>query len=185
VRESALTAALAQDVDAAFESLVILHQDRLYGLARHLLGDAHAAEEAAQDAFVRAYRALKGYPRERIRALMLRPWLYRILTNVVRNRVRGKRFALAPLERADGTPLELEDPAAERPEKLVERRETAHSLAAAVAELPDRLRLPVALRHIDGLPYAEIAAILGQPVGTVKANVHRGVARLRSMLEAV
>ncbi len=177
-----MTAALAADLDGAFEALVVRYQDRLFGCALHLLGDAGAAEEAAQDALVRAYRALARYAPERVRDLALRPWLYRILLNVVRNRVRGKRLVFTPLLRPDGTPLELADQPSGRPEEIVERADAASSLAAAVAALPDRLRTPLMLRHIDGLPYAEIAAILRQPVGTVKVYVHRGVSRLREVL---
>ncbi|TAM78380.1 sigma-70 family RNA polymerase sigma factor [bacterium] len=183
--ESRLLAALSTDLDGAFEALVSGYQDRLFGCAFRLLGDAGAAEEAAQDAFVRAYRALARYAPERVRALALRPWLYRILLNVVRNRVRGKHLVCTPLVRADGTPLELADQPSERPEEIVERADAACSLAAAVAALPDRLRTPLTLRHIDGLPYAEIAEILQQPVGTVKVYVHRGVGKLREVLSSV
>jgi len=183
VTETALVVALAADVDGTFEALVMRYQDRLYACAHHLLGDRHAAEEAAQDAFVRAYRALKTYSHERIAAMALRPWLYRILLNVVRNRVRGKRVAEAPLTRPDGSPLELPDTEpARRPEEAVMRRERTRTLADAVAALPDRLRAPLTLRHVDGLPYAEIAEILHQPIGTVKVYVHRGVRELRSLL---
>lgn len=183
--ESRLLAALSSDLDGAFEALVVRYQDRLFGCALHLLGDAGGAEEAAQDAFVRAYRALARYAPERVRALALRPWLYRILLNVVRNRVRGRRLIFTPLVRTDGTPLELADRPSERPEEIVERADAAHSLAAAIAALPDRLRTPLTLRHIDGLRYAEIAEILQQPVGTVKVYVHRGVGKLREMLSPV
>ncbi|TAM61058.1 sigma-70 family RNA polymerase sigma factor [bacterium] len=183
-RERTLLAALAADLDGAFETLVARYQHRLFGCAYHLLGDAGDAEEAAQDAFVRAYRALARYGPERIGALALRPWLYRILLNVVRNRVRRKSVPRVPLERHDGTPLELADRPWERPEAVVERAEAARGLAAAIAALPERLRSPLTLRHIDGLTYAEIAEILRQPLGTVKVYVHRGVGKLREALNA-
>src|SRR5262245_24210117 len=77
----ALAKRLARDLDGAFEALVIAHQDRLFTVARRLLGNAHDAEEVAQDAFVRAFRALEGYPAERIRELRLRPWLAAIVLN--------------------------------------------------------------------------------------------------------
>ena len=69
---------LAADLDAAFESLVRTFQDRLFSFALRLCGNREDAEEVAQDSFVRAYRALKTYPEERIRALSLQAWLYRI-----------------------------------------------------------------------------------------------------------
>jgi RNA polymerase sigma-70 factor (ECF subfamily) len=70
-----LVTALADDLDRAFDALVVAHQDRLYTIALRSLGDPGDAEEAAQDAFVRAYRALAGYESSRIRELRLRGWL--------------------------------------------------------------------------------------------------------------
>ena len=86
--DAALAARLARDVEAAFPSLVADHQDRLYTIALRLLGDRRDAEEVAQDALVRAFRAMRGYPRERIAGLRLRPWLASITVNLARNRRR-------------------------------------------------------------------------------------------------
>src|SRR6476646_533458 len=80
-----LTEALAADLDGAFEELVRAQQDRLYSLALRYSGNAADAEDLAQDAFVRAYRAMKRYDPERIRALDLRGWLTTILLNLCRN----------------------------------------------------------------------------------------------------
>ncbi len=82
-----LIAALADDLDGSFEALVLAHQDRLYSIALRMLGDPRDAEEAAQDAFVRAYRALAGYDAARIRELRLRPWLATIVLNLCRSRL--------------------------------------------------------------------------------------------------
>src|SRR5258706_574888 len=100
-----LSASLAHDLDAAFESLVWAYQDRLYAFAARMTGDHHDAEEIAQDAFVRAYRALAGYDRKRISALELRPWLYTIALNAVRNRKRGAKAVLVSLDGGDRRPL--------------------------------------------------------------------------------
>src|SRR5438270_12672553 len=86
--EQGLAERLATDLDGHFEHLVRTYQDRLYGFALRLTGSRQDAEESTQDAFVRAYRALQGYAEDRRRALRLRPWLYQITLNVVRNRVR-------------------------------------------------------------------------------------------------
>ena len=83
-----LTERLARDLDASFEALARAHADRCYSIALRTLGDPHDAEEVAQDALVRAYRALATYPADRIRALRLRPWLATIVLNLCRNRVR-------------------------------------------------------------------------------------------------
>src|SRR3972149_6128399 len=84
----ALLDRLAVDLDGAFAALVTAHQDRLYTISLRLLGDPRDAEETAQDAFVRAYRAMAVYDADRIRALRLRPWLASIVVNLSRNRRR-------------------------------------------------------------------------------------------------
>src|ERR687883_333910 len=89
--DATLAEGVAVDLDGHFEQLVLHYQGRLYGFALRLIGDPADAEECVQDAFVRAYRALRRYPSERRRALRLQAWLYRITLNVVRNNVRGPR----------------------------------------------------------------------------------------------
>src|SRR5258708_11089770 len=88
IDERSLSGLLAVDLDEHFEQVVRTYQDRLYSFALRLTGSRQDAEESTQDAFVRAYRALQHYPADRRRALRLRPWLYQITLNVVRNRVR-------------------------------------------------------------------------------------------------
>ncbi|MDQ2966360.1 MAG: RNA polymerase sigma factor, partial [Chloroflexota bacterium] len=91
---------LATDLDATFERLVLGHQDRLYTIALRLLGNPRDAEEVAQDALVRAYRALATYEPERIRDLRLRPWLATIAINLCRSHARRRTPVLVPLEPA-------------------------------------------------------------------------------------
>ncbi len=97
-----LLTTLARDLDTGFEALALAYQRRLYGLALRLTTSPPDAEEIAQDALVRAYRALATYPTERIEALSLRPWLYQIAVNVWRNRVRKARLREVSLEGDDG-----------------------------------------------------------------------------------
>lgn len=175
---SDLIAGLVNDLDGHFESLVLAYQDRLYRFARRLVGNSQDAEEIAQDAFVRAYRALAHYPAERIQNLTLRPWLYQICLNVVRNRVRRRTLQFVPLE------VELfGESDRERPERVVEAAEKTRELGTLLAALPLRYRAAVILRHIDELGITEIAAVLGQPEGTVKSNIHRGIQVLRQAME--
>jgi RNA polymerase sigma-70 factor (ECF subfamily) len=178
-----LTRTLSRDVDAHFEQLVVAFQDRIYAFALRLCGQPPDAEEIAQDTFVRAYRALVDYTPDRIEALALRPWLYQIALNVFRNSRRGRRLTLVPMVGADGEPvLDPEDDARERPEQQTETREIRATLAAALTALPTTYRVAVVLRHVEGLSYGEAATLLGQPVGTVKSNVHRGTKLLREKL---
>jgi RNA polymerase sigma factor (sigma-70 family) len=165
---------LAVGVDDGFESLVRGYQDRLFAFALALTGNGADAEEVAQDAFLRAHKALRKYEPERILELKLGGWLYRITLNVVRNRVRSRRLQLVPMDTAA-------EPADRRPgpEQEAERRELLAELAHAVSRLPAHQRDAVVLRHVRGLTYAEAAELLEQPEGTIRSNVHRGLAALR------
>ena len=185
--DARLASDLARDLDAAFERLVMAHQDRLFTIALRMLGDRGAAEEAAQDAFVRAYRALGGYESSRIRDIRLRPWLATIVLNLCRNHLvrRGQpRPGDRSLDADAALGLEPASPGSAAPTAIVEARDARDAWAARVLALPPAYRGPVVLRHIDGLSYPEVAAALGRPEGTVKAQVHRGTALLRAMLEA-
>ena len=176
---------LAADLDGSFESLVRTFQDRLFSFALRLCGNREDAEEVAQDSFVRAYRALKTYPAERIRALSLQAWLYRITLNVARNRWRGKTLRLVSFENggADGEAArhawEAPDDARQRPDSRLEQEQDRAGLASLVATLPERYRAAIILRYVEGLRLEEVATILKQPLGTAKSNVHRAVNLLR------
>ena len=170
-----LAARLATHLDAAFETLVLAHQDRLFTIALRTGGNHHDAEELVQDAFIRAYRALAGWPADRIREVRIRGWLTTILLNAGRNRARVQRVATSELAFDSGA-----EPAADP----LARRDERATWALLLAGLSPAQRTAVVLRHVDGLSYAEIAAVLGRPEGTVKAHVHRGLAGLRTALLA-
>jgi RNA polymerase sigma-70 factor, ECF subfamily len=155
-----------------FDRMVHEHQDRVYALGLALTGNRHDAEEVAQDTFLRAYRALVTYPPDRIRELKQKAWLHRIALNVVRNRMRGVRPRLVELNGS-------EPDHSLGPEAGALLRLEMDALAVRVAALPARYRDAVVLRHVQELSYEEAADALGQPVGTVKANVHRGLKLLR------
>jgi len=179
--EQSLSAHLAVDLDGHFEQLVRTFQDRLYGFALRLTGSRQDAEECIQDALVRAYRALERYSEERRRALRLRPWLYQITLNVVRNRVRRPTLVTVSVDTPVGNGLAAHSD--EQPEHVAVATETQTQLANAIARLPKRYATAVVLRHVQGLSYAEAAEVLDQPVGTTKSDVHRGVRLLRLALE--
>ena len=128
---------------------------------------------------------MKTYPAERIRALSLQAWLYRITLNVARNRWRGKRVRLVSLENggADGEAArrawEAPDAAERRPDSRLEGEQDRAGLASLVATLPERYRAALILRYVEGLRLEEVATILKQPLGTAKSNVHRAVNLLR------
>jgi RNA polymerase sigma factor (sigma-70 family) len=174
---------LARDLDGSFEELVRGHERLVFGLALRVVGDRADAEEVAQDTFERAYHALAGYPAERVAAMRLRPWLARIALNLARNRLRRRPPPARPLEDGDGQTLAVAAPAAAEPAEVAERGQERDFWAGLLAGLPRPYREAVVLRHVEGLPYGEVAEVLGRPVGTVKTHVHRGVRQLRVMLE--
>jgi RNA polymerase sigma factor (sigma-70 family) len=169
-----LSAALAIDLDGAFEQVVLAHQDRLFSIALRLLGDPRDAEEVAQDAFVRAYRAIAGYPPERVRALALRGWLSTIVVNLARNRRQRRPASTAALDDSHS-----ETDARAVPHEAAALAEGDRHLASLLGQLPERYRVPVVLRHVVGLSFAEMSAALDRPEGTLKAQVHRGLTHLR------
>lgn len=186
--EAALAGALAADLDGNFEQLVDRFQDRLFGFALRVTGNRADAEEVAQDAFVRAYRAMKTYPRERLRELALKAWLYRVTWNVARNRFRRKGHPTVSLDAETGAgstaARETHDDPADRPDARLESKRARADIASLVARLPERYRAPIILRYVEGLKLEEVAAVLKQPVGTAKSNVHRGINALREALSS-
>ena len=146
---------------------------------------ATEAEDVAQDAFIRAYRALCAWGPDRIRALRLDAWLATIAVNVSRTRY-GRRRATAGRESLTFLD-ELDHPRAtptDAPDTRLARTEASSAWAVRLLALPARYREPIVLRHVDGLAYDEIALALERPEGTVKAQVHRGLALLRAVVAA-
>jgi RNA polymerase sigma-70 factor (ECF subfamily) len=178
--------AVSPGLERVIEELILTYQHAVYGFALRLAGNQQDAEEIAQDTFVRAYRALPGYSEEQRRTLKTRPWLLQIALNVFRNRVRTRRVPTQPLELDDDderAPLQFEGDWRERPDAQAEAGEQRRALAAQLGALPLHFRVAVVLRHVEGMAYGEIATVLDQPVGTVKAHVHRGTRLLRTALE--
>ena len=163
---------------SAYETLVHQHQGIAFRTAYLVTGTAADAEEAAQDAFVKAYRALG-----RFRAgAPFRPWLLRIVANEARNRRRsaGRRAGLA-LRLAE----EPSGDAAPSPEATVLDRERRELLLAGISRLREDDRLVIACRYFLDLSEDETAATLGWRRGTVKSRLSRALDRLREEVEDV
>jgi RNA polymerase sigma-70 factor (ECF subfamily) len=170
---------LARDVAAAFPDVIVAHQDGIYSGVLRMVPTRHDAEDITQETFIRAYRALLGYDPDRIGRLALRPWLWSIALNLCRNaaRDRSRRAVTVPLIDDDRATRDTVDVAAEGIEAVV-----AREWQQRLDSLTTSQRDAIVLRHVVGLPYAEIATALDRPVGTTKADVHRGLERLRSLL---
>jgi RNA polymerase sigma-70 factor (ECF subfamily) len=170
---------LAGDLESAFPEFLAHHQDLVYGIALRMTKRPADAEDLAQEAFIRAYRALAGYPPERVRQLRARGWLAAIVSNLGRNRSRRRQPATAGL---DVVPEAAADEAPQ-PDRVVEQREAARLWRARLDALPQRYRRAVELRHVSGLSYPDLAEALDRPLGTVKSDVHRGLRLLREALQ--
>jgi RNA polymerase sigma-70 factor (ECF subfamily) len=177
--EDQLADRAATDLDAAFPDVVAAHGTSVFTTALRVSRQPSDAEDLAAETFVRAYRALQGYSPARIRALRLRPWLVTITLNLWRNQLRTTARAPGTVRLEDGDEPAASDGDPER--TALDRRGTAW-VAACVACLPDHQRQAVVLRHVVGLPYAEVAEAMGCPVGTAKSHASRGVATLRRRL---
>jgi len=148
----------------------------VYNIALRITNDGDAANDCAQEAFIRAFRALHQYDPN----LPFGPWLYRITTNASLNYVQRWHAHETPVE-------DFPDPAepdAAGPESSALRREELDEVLAAMAELPAHYRAALTLRHMQQLSYQEVADALGIPLGTVKTHLHRARAALKVRLAA-
>jgi len=178
--DAALAAHLAADLDGGFAVLMERHRAVVWSVARRFTTDPADAEDLAADAFLRAYRALRGYDARRLAALRVRPWLLTILRNTARNAARDRS------RRPDPPPsYETAEGPATGPgvEQQVESSHLQRELGTALARLPEVQRTAVVLRHVVGLGTGEVAEVLGVAEGTAKSHVSRGLARLRPLVE--
>jgi RNA polymerase sigma-70 factor (ECF subfamily) len=165
-----LTADLARDLDGAFPALVASAGPGLYWGLRRLCGDHQEAEDLAQETFIRAYRSLGEFDQARFDDLKLSPWLWTIALNLGRNhlRSRSRRPTFVEMQEHGSDDQEPPDIAA---------------WDTRLSSLPVNQRRAVVLRHVVGLGIGEIAETTGRPEGTVKADIHRGLDRLRRVME--
>lgn len=160
----------------AFEDLVMTYQHRVFGVALRMLGNRAEAEEVAQEAFVRAHRALGEFRGD----AKLSTWLYAITSRLCLNRLASGERGMA--RQGEDALLRLSD-AGPRPDAALERRELEAALGRAIADLPEDRRIVVVLRDLEGLSYEEIAQVLELELGTVRSRLHRARAELREKLE--
>ena len=155
---------------AAFARLVELEQDRLYTLAVRELGSAADAEDAVQEALIRAWRAL---PRFRAES-RFSTWIYRIQLNAIHDqRTKRSRGAGAPLD-------DVPEPA--DPRDAIHTSELSTALQDALNSLDETYRTAVLMSDVSGMSYSEIASIIGIAEGTVKSRIFRGRAELARLL---
>lgn len=161
--------------DEAFGVLVEKYQHRMVNVARHLMSNSADAEDVAQEAFLRAHRALRSFRG----ASRFQTWLYQIVTNTARSALGSRRGRPDAAANPSATPIDEGLRSAEDVERSVVSRD---QVERALAALPDELREAVVLRDVEGLDYREIAVLLDVPIGTVESRIFRGRARLRASL---
>ncbi len=179
VQEQALVRQAVAGRQAAFNALVECYQRRLYNYCYRMVGNAEDACDATQEAFVRAYRNLGSF---RV-GEPFAPWLYRIAHNVCIDHLRRKPNTLS----LDVEMNEGRDPAdkSASPEAAAEEAETRRLINATIADLPEKYRAVMLLRHGRGMPLDEIAETLGLPLNTVKVHLHRAREQMRNRLSGV
>lgn len=158
---------------AAFAELVDRHTGAVLGFLRRYLGDAHRCEDAAQEVFLRVYRAAPSYRPE----ARFTTWLYAIALNFARDahKHERRRVPLAFRDWSDGAAdgAGPAGPEGDGPERAAERHELRAVVREAVARVPEPYRTALVLRDLQGLSYEESAEVLECPVGTVKSRVNR------------
>jgi len=167
----------------AFNSLVERYQSAVYNLCLRILGHSQAAEDATQEAFLSAFRALPRFAGGNFRS-----WLLRIAANESKDemRRRSRKDTFASLsEMFDNIEPAIEPPGAgPGVDVLFERKEHAAALQRALLRLPFDQRQAIVLSDVHGLPYEEVARATGASLGTVKSRIHRGREHLRTLILA-
>jgi RNA polymerase sigma-70 factor (ECF subfamily) len=159
------------DVDA-FYALIDRHDRALRGLAFRLLGDPDAMDDALQESYLKAFRALPRF----VGDSGFKSWLYRIVYNTSLDELRHRRkVEVVPIEAASHHPDGRPDPGDVATDKL--------DLAAAVASLSPDTRAAVLLVYVDGMDYHSATEVLGVSRGTLASRLHRGLAQLRRALD--
>lgn len=173
---------------AAFDLLVLKYQHKVVKLVMRYVGSQAEAEDVAQEAFIKAYRALANFRGDSA----FYTWLYRIAINTAKNNIGSRDRHLIPMEGGgedtdDSYDFQdrLQDNAT--PEALAMTDEIRDTVNKAIAALPEDLRTAIVLRELEGLSYEEIAATMSCPVGTVRSRIFRAReaidARLRDVFE--
>lgn len=153
--------------------LVERYQEMVYNIAYRMLGDAETAKDIAQESFISAYGALKTFKNDS----KFSTWLYSITMNKCRDHLRGHTATVPLYEITEMTPC-----GGLNPEEAMSRKQAVKELQAALALLPDVYREAVVLKHLEGLDYKEMEAILGVNANVLKVRTHRARELLRKSL---
>lgn len=169
----------------AFDVLVLRYQQRIVKLVMRYVHDPSEAEDVAQEAFIKAYRALSGFRGDSA----FYTWLYRIAINTAKNYLGTLQRKPLDFDLDPQHPLyaEVEEKLRdeETPEGLVLQEELRRTVERSMASLPEELRIAIMLREIDGLSYEEIASAMDCPIGTVRSRIFRAREAIDRSIEAL
>ena len=171
---------------SAFDLLVQRHKAPLINFIYRSIGDPETAEDLAQETFIRIYKNIGKYRKD---IAAFRTWMYRIAANLCRNelRNRGRRWSVlvnSAIGEQDDDPVVNAADVSAGPDGQLEEKELQEILANTLSRLPERLRNVLILRDIEGMPYEEIAEIMGKPLGTVKSRLNRARLMLKDKIAA-
>lgn len=162
----------------AFNAIVERYQSHVYNLSARIMGNLASAEDATQETFISAYRAIRRY-----RGGSFRGWLLRIATNQCYDMLRAmKRRPADSLDESLQNPGFRLPSSGESPEQIALRGELAEQIQRAILTLPDDQRAVVVLIDVQGFSYEEAAQAAGTSIGTIKSRLSRARARLREQL---
>ena len=161
----------------AFNELVRKYQKPVYQIARRLLGSHEEAQDLSQEVFIKAYRGLAGFRSE----AGFFTWLYRITVNSALNVLRKKKLRqILSLEHI-GFSIASREPA---PDQQMTNEETLNAITRAIDRLPKQQKIVFTLRHDQKMAHKEIAEILNRDIGTVKANYHHAIRKLKKAVKS-
>jgi RNA polymerase sigma-70 factor (ECF subfamily) len=175
VGDEALAAKAAAGDAAAFDALVRAHTDLMYRVALRVCGDPTDAEDVVQDAWIAAWRALPGFRAD----AKISTWLYRVVSNTALAHLR-RRKASVPLSEVGAVDVVDARPTPEGQTLLQERAAAVHR---AIAALEPSQRVPLVLRELEGLSYAEVAEVLGVDTAALHRRLHRARVALLAKLK--
>jgi RNA polymerase sigma-70 factor (ECF subfamily) len=178
--EELVTLSQGGDLDS-FNQLVVRWERPIYALAYRVIGREEDARDVAQETFLRAFRALKGFKGQ----AKFSSWLYRITLNLCRDWIRReKRTPVSqPPEGIDIIEMAGEATPSESIEQLVGRRQLGRAVSKAMALLPEEQRTAIILKEYHGLTFQEIAELLDCPLSTVKTRLYQGLTVVRKQLQ--
>jgi RNA polymerase sigma-70 factor (ECF subfamily) len=175
---------VAEEDERAFTELVRRYQGRVTNLVSRVLNDRECSDDLAQEVFVRVFVHRRNYRR----GSKLSTWVFTIAVNLAKNEIRRRVrrrnwFSLDALQEVlKDSAMMFADPK-EGLERTMERHQLQEALARMIVTVPEKYRLALVLRDVEGLPYEEIAVVLGIPGGTVRSRINRARSLLKRKLK--